>query len=76
MNKFKVGDKLEAIDLDKEEHGVEFVVITSINEKKQVYHWETDINIYGIKGKLSSGYFFHEAKEYKNYDTDTKRKSS
>lgn len=75
MNKFKVGDKLEAIDFHKEEHGVEFVVITSINEEKQVYHWETDINIYGIKGKLSSGYFFHEAKEYKNDNTRTKTNS-
>jgi hypothetical protein len=63
--KFKVGDKLEALDYDKEEYGLKYVTITSINEEKKVYHWEASNNLFDISGKLSSGYFFHEAKEYK-----------
>lgn len=62
--KFKVGDKLEALDYDKEEYGLKYVTITSINEETKVYHWEAS-NVFDIGGKLSSGYFFHEAKEYK-----------
>jgi hypothetical protein len=63
---FKVGDKLEALDWHKEEYGLEFVTITSINEKNQVYHWVADDVITGLGGKIHSGYYFHEAKEYKN----------
>jgi len=63
--KFKVGDKLEALDYDKEEYGLKYVTITSINEEKKVYHWEARGYIFDVVGKLSSGYFFHEAKEYK-----------
>ena len=62
---FKVGDKLEAIDYDKEEYNLEFVTITSINEKNKVYHWVADDLITGLGGKIHSGYYFHEAKEYK-----------
>ena len=60
----KVGDKLEALDCHKEEHGLEYVTITSINEEKKVYHWEAKLN-WEIGGKLHSGYYFHEAKAYK-----------
>jgi len=63
--KFKVGDRLKALDFDKEEYGLEYVTITSINEKKKVYHWEADEMIFGLGGKIHSGYYFHEAKEYK-----------
>ncbi len=63
--KFKVGDKLKAIDYDREEYGLEYVTITSINEEKQVYHWEADEVMFDIGGKIHSGYFFHEAIEYK-----------
>jgi transposase-like protein len=63
--KFKVGDKLEALDWHKEEYSLEYVTITSINEEKQVYHWEVDEVMFDIGGKISSGYYFHEAIEYK-----------
>jgi hypothetical protein len=64
--KFKVGDKLDALQYDKDLYGLEFVVITSINEETKVYHWESEMpNFYGI---IHSGYFFHEAKEYKEKD--------
>jgi hypothetical protein len=63
--KFKVGDKLKALDFDKEEYGLEYVTITSINEEKKVYHWEADDVTFGLGGKMHSGYYFHEAKEYK-----------
>jgi len=63
--KFKVGDKLEAIDYDKEEYGLTFVTITSINKKNKVYHWEAEMN-WDIGGKVSSGYYFHEAKAYEH----------
>ena len=66
--KFKVGDKLEALEYDKEEYGLKYVTITSINEEKKVYHWEASNNLCDRGGKLSSGYFFHEAKEYKEYE--------
>jgi hypothetical protein len=65
ITKFKVGDKLEALDLHKEEYSLEYVTITSINEEKQVYHWEVDDVMFDIGGKISSGYYFHEAIEYK-----------
>lgn len=63
MTQFKVGDKLKAIDYYSEEYGIEFVTITGINQKTQVYHWEADLN-WDIGGKISSGYYFHEAKAY------------
>jgi hypothetical protein len=63
--KFKVGDRLEALDFDKEEYGLEYVTITSINEEKNIYHWVSDDVIFELGGKIHSGYFFHEAKEYK-----------
>jgi hypothetical protein len=65
MNKFKLGDKLEASDFHKEEYGFKFVTITSINKKNKVYHWEADDVMFGIGGKIHSGYYFHEAQEYK-----------
>ena len=64
--KFKVGDRLEAIEFDKEEYGLEYVTITSINEKNRVYHWVADDVKFELGGKIHSGYFFHEAREYKN----------
>jgi hypothetical protein len=30
-----------------------------------VYHWEVDEVMFDIGGKISSGYYFHEAIEYK-----------
>jgi hypothetical protein len=63
---FKVGDKLEAIDYDKEEWGLKYVTITSINKDNKVYHWEADDTITGLRGKIHSGYYFHEAKAYKD----------
>ena len=61
---FTFGDKLEALDWHKEEHGIEYVTITGINQKTKVYYWEADLN-WEIGGKLHSGYYFHEAKAYK-----------
>jgi len=61
--KFKVGDKLEALEWDKEENNLEYVTITSINMENKVYHWEAKLN-WDIGGTLSSGYYFHEAKAY------------
>jgi len=66
MTQFKIGDKLEAIDYDKEEYGLKYVTITSINEETKVYHWEADEVMFGLGGKIHSGYYFHEAIEYKN----------
>ena len=64
--KFKVGDRLEAIDYHKEEYGIEYVTITSINEERKVYYWVADDTITEIVGgKHHSGYFFTEAKAYK-----------
>ena len=57
--KYKVGDKLLASDFDKEQYGLEFVTITSINEEKQVYHWEAEWG----GGKIHSGYFFKEVED-------------
>lgn len=68
LPKFKVGDKLKAIDYDREEYGLKYVTITSVNEEKKVYHWEADEVMFDIGGKISSGYFFHEAIEYKDND--------
>jgi len=63
MERFKVGDKLKAIDYYTEEYGLEYVTITSINEENQVYHWEADLSEshWEIPGKLSSGYYFKDA---------------
>lgn len=63
--KFKVGDRLKAIEFDRSMYGIDFVTITSINEKEKVYHWvaEESENLQ-ISGKIHSGYFFHEAVEY------------
>lgn len=65
MTKFKVGDQLQALDWDKEQWGLDYVTITSINEDTKVYHWEADDVVLGLGGKMHSGYYFHEAKEYK-----------
>ena len=64
--KFKIGDKLEALDYYKEEYGLKYVTITSINKDNKVYHWEADDVITGLGGKIHSGYYFHEAKAYKD----------
>ena len=61
--RFKIGDKLEASQFDREHHDLEWVVITSINEENKVYHWEADDKLLG--GKIHSGYFFNEAKLHK-----------
>jgi hypothetical protein len=55
---FKVGDKLEASEFDKEQYGLTYVTISSINKENGVYHWKADWN----GGIINSGYFFHEAK--------------
>jgi len=62
---YKVGDKLEANDFDKENYGITSVTITSINLENQVYHWTAKM---GQLGTMVSGYFFHEAKPYKEDD--------
>jgi len=62
MIKFKVGDKLKASEFDKDEYGIEFVTITSINEENGVYHWEAPEPFFG--GKIHSGYFFNESELY------------
>lgn len=54
--KYKVGDVIPADDFHKEEYGFNWVTITSVNEKTQVYHWEAPY----FGGKIHSGYFFHE----------------
>jgi len=56
---FEVGDKLVALDYHKEEHGIEFVTITSINLENKVYHWECADSIFG--GKVHSGYYFDQS---------------
>lgn len=62
---FKVGDKLEADEYHKELCGIEYVIITNINEVNEVYHWEANPTIEPFLGmKFKSGYFFHEAKKY------------
>ena len=63
--RYNVGDKLEALSLDKEEYGIDYVTITSINEENQVYHWESK-NPYGFGGKVCSGYYFADSKLYKS----------
>lgn len=65
--KFKVGDKLEANEFDREEYGYEYVTITSINKENKIYHWVADDVKFGLGGKIHSGYFFHEAKQYKDF---------
>ena len=59
---FEVGDKLEASEFEKEQYGIEFVTITSINEVGQVYLCEAEWN----GEKIYSGHFFDNAKEYKD----------
>lgn len=59
---FKIGDKLEAEEHHKEEFNLDYVTITSINKKTKVYHWEAPLCF----GKLCSGYFFKNAKLYKD----------
>ena len=54
---FKIGDRLVADAYHKEELGVEYVTITSINLENEVYHWECP----GYLGRVHSGYFFHQA---------------
>ena len=66
MTQFKIGDKLEALDWHKEEYGLEYVTITSINEETKVYHWEADEVMFGLGCKIYSSYYFHEAKAYKD----------
>lgn len=61
--KFKVGDRLQAGELDKEEWGLEFVTIIKVNEESQVYHWEAVIPNLGFR--MRSGTFFKHAVEYK-----------
>jgi hypothetical protein len=63
--RFKVGDKLIADELTKEEFDVDYVTISSINKKNKVYHWIIE-NPYGSGGQVHSGYFFKDAKLYTN----------
>ncbi|MFN7656447.1 MAG: hypothetical protein ACK5OW_01525 [bacterium] len=63
--KFNVGDKLEANQFEREQYGIEYVTITSINEVGQVYYCEADWN----NNKIYLGHFFDEAKIYEDgYD--------
>ena len=65
MNKFKVGDKLKASDFDKEQYGIEYVTITSINRDTQVYYWVARLDI----GKVHSGYFWKDVILYREKQT-------
>ena len=56
--RFKVGDKLVADDLHREENGIEYVTITRVNENKGVYHWVASLQ---PNGSLHSGYYFEDA---------------
>jgi hypothetical protein len=60
---FNVGDKLKASDFDKEQYGIEYVTITSINRDTQVYYWIAQLDI----GKVHSGYFWKDAILYDDY---------
>lgn len=71
--KFKVGDKLEALDWHKDEYGLKYVTITSINEDTEVYHWVANETKFDLGGKISSGYFFKDAIEYKENENNTIR---
>ena len=66
MVKFKVGDKLKASEYHKENWGLEWVTITSINYINKVYHWEAKEVYFG--GVIHSGYFFDEAEPYISSD--------
>ena len=59
---FKIGDRLEASEWDRIQNGIEYVTITSINNKTEIYHWIADEKFFG--GKIASGYRFEEAKLY------------
>lgn len=62
MERFKIGDRLEAMYWDKVRHEIEFVTITDINEETEIYHWEAPEKYFG--GKIVSGYRFEDAKRY------------
>ena len=53
---FKIGDKLVAIEFDRE-YGLEFVTITEINVENEIYHWEAS----ALGGVIHSGYRFSDA---------------
>jgi len=58
---YNVGDKLKASDFDKEQYGIEYVTITSINRDTQVYYWVAQLSM----GKVHSGYFWKDAILYR-----------
>lgn len=58
--KFKIGDKLVAIEFDRELYGLEFVTITDINLEDEIYHWEAS----ALGGVMHSGYRFSEAERW------------
>jgi hypothetical protein len=58
---YNVGDKLKADDLHREEYGIEYVTITSINRDTQVYYWIAQLDM----GKVHSGYFWKDAILYR-----------
>jgi hypothetical protein len=62
MIKFKIGDKLKALEFHQDEYGLKFVTIYKINEENQVYHWEAPNPTLG--GIIRSGYFFTESELY------------
>lgn len=62
MERFKIGDRLEAMTWDKVQHGIEYVTITDINEETEIYHWEAPERYFG--GKIHSGYRFEDAKRH------------
>ena len=77
--RFKVGDKLIADDLHREENGIEYVIITRVNEEKGVYHWVTPASeFYHLEGPyagtLHSGYYFEDAILYNEMEPKRKIK--
>jgi hypothetical protein len=69
--RFKVGDKLVADDLHMEENGIEYVIITRVNEEKGVYHWVASLH---PNGSLHSGYYFEDAILYNEMEPKRKIK--
>lgn len=58
--KFKIGDKLKALQWDRDLYGLEFVIITEINLEDEIYHWEAP----NMGGVMHSGYRFGDAEKW------------
>lgn len=57
---FEIGERLVAIEFDRELYGLEFVTITEINGEDEIYHWEAS----GLGGVIHSGYRFSESERW------------